>query len=642
MTENAVALSFLSWRDPLAWTEEPSKFKAAAAAETRAFGTAVRAAAPAADVRRLAHAFAVADAEHRADLLWCWPPAEPVVLYKPNLEGGGGYVWTWAKGVAVGQPSWKYAADMDVFYTQGNKLRVVYTSEAATDSHAYRVVCRSPGSIAWTSDRLVGPDCAELGSRIFVLEQESPLRYTRLVSLDAETGRGRRVVHECADPEWQLRIVKGAGLTLFLMEERAGVSRCYWVGPRGVQRLASKATVIFPIGAGPSRGVPILATRATVDAPWEIHGGSVRLNEEIRGSGLEFATPEILVTRRAGNRRVWRVGPARPEFLGEFLGGILPDPILLWKPLGPLPPLRLWVVAPGTTLRCFQVGRNMLRAVIPGLPYGRVSRGTVVSMDGAEVGWVLVRPPTALQPKGLVVCAYGAYGLPTNLSTARWKPWLDAGWAIGFALVRGGGDSDDAWAAAGRLGGKEAGIDDFEAVILHLQGLTSVEPARTCIYGRSAGGLMVGGIAGRHPAGGLARLVYTEVPYVDMLKTAADATLPLTPAEYLEFGNPAAGPAEFAQTMRSSPIHRLGPEGAAGLRVVCRTGVFDIRVYPYESLKWILTLRGVSGSGSGVRAAPDEKYLAVGAEGHFSRGQSRQHYLAEDLVVLNAENRESK
>jgi oligopeptidase B len=113
-----------------------------------------------------------------------------------------------------------------------------------------------------------------------------------------------------------------------------------------------------------------------------------------------------------------------------------------------------------------------------------------------------------------------------------------------------------------------------------------------------------------------------------MLKTAADASLPLTPAEYLEFGNPAAGPAEFAQTMHSSPIHRLDPEGAPGLRVVCRTGVFDVNVYPYESLKWILTLR------SG-RSVPDEKYLAVGGEGHSLRGLSRQHHLAEDFLVLN-------
>ena len=117
---------------------------------------------------------------------------------------------------------------------------------------------------------------------------------------------------------------------------------------------------------------------------------------------------------------------------------------------------------------------------------------------------------------------------------------------------------------------------------------------------------------------------------MDLLKTAANPDLPLTPSEYLEFGNPAAGPAEFEQTMRSSPIHRLGPDGAPGLRVVCRTGIFDVQVYPYESLKWVIALRG-------KRAAPDEKYFSMSAEGHFSRGQSRLHHLAEDFVVITKE-----
>lgn len=611
-------LGFLTWRDPLAWTEDPEHFKEAATKETRSFHRAVGPGS-----KRLAQSFATAAAAHIADLLLCWPRGpDPLVLYRPSMEGGG-VQWTWPKRGGA-QPAWRDAADLDVFFTHENKLRVVYTTETTTGSQAYKVVCRSPGRIAWIGAQLIGPDCAEFLGRVYVLEQKSPLRYTRLVSLDAETGQARKLLYECVDPEWQLRLVKTAGVALFLLEERAGEIRCHWISATGIQRLAPNATVIRPIGCVAGGSHPILAIRETIDAPWKIHGAGWRLSPEIRAAGLEFALPEgILVSRRAGRRQVWRISGEAPQFLGEFLGGIVEDP-LSWKPLGHAAP-RVWVTAPGSTIRCLSIGKNSLRA-IAGTPYARISRGTVVSSDGTEVGWVLVRPRSG-ESKGLVVCAYGAYGLPTKLSTARWEPWIAEGWAIGFALVRGGGDDTDAWAAAGRLGGKERGIDDYEAVILHLQTLTSLGPERTCLYGRSAGGLMVGGIAARHPAGGLARRIYAEVPYVDMLKTAEHRDLPLTPAEFREFGNPAAGPAEFNQVLESSPIHRLGPAGAPGLRVVCRTGIFDIQVYPYESLKWILQLRG-------GREGQDDKWLSVDATGHFSQGQTRFHSLAEDMLLL--------
>jgi oligopeptidase B len=177
------------------------------------------------------------------------------------------------------------------------------------------------------------------------------------------------------------------------------------------------------------------------------------------------------------------------------------------------------------------------------------------------------------------------------------------------------------------MAGKEQGIDDLEAVLVVLQERLKVSPNNTCVYGRSAGGLLIGGIAARHPMGGLAGKVYAEVPYVDLLKTAGNPALPLTPSEYTEFGNPMRGPAEFQEALRTSPVHRLSPIGAPGLRVVCRVGLFDRQVYPYESLKWILALRG-------GRPAPDDKWLVVDMAGHFEHGSSHFHAMAEDFCLI--------
>ena len=157
--------------------------------------------------------------------------------------------------------------------------------------------------------------------------------------------------------------------------------------------------------------------------------------------------------------------------------------------------------------------------------------------------------------------AYGAYGTPTDFNTTRWIPWLDAGWAIALVFVRGGGDSNESWAELGRMSGKLFAVADFEASIKDLQRRTGCGPEHTCIFGRSAGGLLIGNLVSKHPNGELFKCVYAEAPYVDLLKTASNPALPLTEYEYNEFANPRRGPADFEQALRMSPIHTLPAGG---------------------------------------------------------------------------------
>ena len=193
--------------------------------------------------------------------------------------------------------------------------------------------------------------------------------------------------------------------------------------------------------------------------------------------------------------------------------------------------------------------------------------------------------------------------------------------------MRGGGDGNEIWAELGRRGGKQQAVDDLEECCKDLQAITRCGSDKTCIFGRSAGGLLIGNLISRNPSGNLFKHVYAEVPYVDLLKTAANPKLPLTAYEYNEFGNPAKSPLDFESVLNRSPIHTLDPQGAQ-VNVLCRSGKKDIQVFPYESLKWVYTLRGCN---------PDDtsKILYINNQSHYTYG--REHYLdlAEDFLIIN-------
>jgi oligopeptidase B len=232
------------------------------------------------------------------------------------------------------------------------------------------------------------------------------------------------------------------------------------------------------------------------------------------------------------------------------------------------------------------------------------------------------------EPKGLIMIGYGAYGLATPFETTRWRPYIESGFAVAFALIRGGGDDTEVWAQKGRLQGKLQGIEDFEACIRAVQRITRVPPKATCIFGRSAGGFLVGATVVRNPAGDLFSTVYTEVPYVDVLQTAANGDLPLTKFEYNEFGDPAHKIADFEFLLRLSPVSGLGAEGAPNIFVACRVGLNDRQVFPYESVKWMDALRGLD------RGQPKLLYFTDGY-GHTVHGDEVYTQRAEDFLILN-------
>jgi len=227
-----------------------------------------------------------------------------------------------------------------------------------------------------------------------------------------------------------------------------------------------------------------------------------------------------------------------------------------------------------------------------------------------------------------MVIVYGAYNLKTTVNMGRWKPYLDAGWALAVAMVRGGGDYGDQWAEDARRHKKYKSVEDTEAVIRAAQKQIGIGWKSTALYGRSAGGYIVGSVCSRAAKGGLIGMAYAEVPYVDVLRTTTNNSLPLTILEYNEFGNPRSRLEDFETILGLSPVDSLGDGGAPGIFVVASTSMNDREVLTYESVKWIQRLRGSGG---------EMKLLRIlDGKGHFVKGSAADVQRYEDFVLLNA------
>ena len=229
--------------------------------------------------------------------------------------------------------------------------------------------------------------------------------------------------------------------------------------------------------------------------------------------------------------------------------------------------------------------------------------------------------------KGLLVTAYGAYGTPTKIGrlVQRWRPLLNAGWAIASVTVPGSGDHDLTWRFQGQAKGRKLAIDTLCATVKDLQEELGVGPAQTALYGRSAGGLLVS--ATLNVCKGLVGAIYMESPYVDTLRTITNPKLPLTVLETKEFGI-GTNPASVISTGAWSPMEHIPSEGYPDIFVVARTDAADLEVYPYEVLKYITRVRG-----QGPKRSGQPKLLYISADkGHFTTDQETR---AEDLALLD-------
>ena len=188
----------------------------------------------------------------------------------------------------------------------------------------------------------------------------------------------------------------------------------------------------------------------------------------------------------------------------------------------------------------------------------------------------------------LLLYGYGSYetSIDPTFSSTR-VSLLDRGVVFAIAHVRGGGELGRQWYEDGKLLQKMNTFTDFVACAEHLvaEGWTSRD--RLAARGGSAGGLLMGAVVNLRPD--LFRAVVAEVPFVDVLTTILDETLPLTVTEWEEWGNPVSDPELYAFMKSYSPYDNVTARAYPALLVT--GGLNDPRVQYWEPAKWVAKLR---------------------------------------------------
>ena len=213
-----------------------------------------------------------------------------------------------------------------------------------------------------------------------------------------------------------------------------------------------------------------------------------------------------------------------------------------------------------------------------------------VSHDGEAVPVsVLHRKDTAIDGSAPVLLyGYGSYGMsmPASFGTTRLS-LVDRGFVYAIAHVRGGTERGYAWYTGGKLEKKTNTFHDFIAAADALADRGFTRRGRIAIHGGSAGGLLVGACANMAPE--LFHAVVAEVPFVDVLNTICDDTLPLTPPEWPEWGNPIESEAAYDCIAAYSPYDNV--EAKDYPHIIATAGLTDPRVTWWEPAKWVAKLR---------------------------------------------------
>ncbi|RAI39713.1 S9 family peptidase [Rhodoplanes roseus] len=215
-----------------------------------------------------------------------------------------------------------------------------------------------------------------------------------------------------------------------------------------------------------------------------------------------------------------------------------------------------------------------------------------------------------------LVYGYASYGMsmPASFSTSRLS-LVDRGFVYAIAHARGGTEKGWRWYREGKLANKPNTFRDVIAATEHLIAEKIVAPDRIVAQGGSAGGMLIGALANMRPD--LYAGLIAEVPFVDVLNTMLDETLPLTPPEWLEWGDPIRDAAAF-ETIRSySPYDNVAAHAYPA--ILALAGLTDPRVTYWEPAKWIARLRRLKTDDNLVLLRTNLDAGHGGAAGRFER-----------------------
>lgn len=242
----------------------------------------------------------------------------------------------------------------------------------------------------------------------------------------------------------------------------------------------------------------------------------------------------------------------------------------------------------------------------------------VPTADGETVPVSLVHL-RKLPKNGMAPCllyGYGAYGIsiPASFNTNRLS-LVDRGFVFAIAHIRGGTEKGWRWYREGKLAKKENTFRDFIAVAEHLIKMKFTSRDRLIAQGGSAGGLLMGAVANMRPE--LFASIVAEVPFVDVLNTILDDTLPLTPPEWFEWGNPITDAEAFHRIKNYSPYDNVQAQDYPAMLVLA--GLTDPRVTYWEPAKWVAKLRAMKTDQKPLLLHTNMDAGHGGAAGRFDR-----------------------
>ena len=244
-------------------------------------------------------------------------------------------------------------------------------------------------------------------------------------------------------------------------------------------------------------------------------------------------------------------------------------------------------------------------------------RLAAISADGVQVPISLVsRIDTPLDGSSpLLLYGYGSYGISMDADFRSPRlSLLDRGFVFAIAHVRGGQELGRQWYDAGKLLQKKNTFSDFIACAEHLVAERYTSPARLFAMGGSAGGLLMGAVCNMRPD--LFHGVVAQVPFVDVLTTMLDDTIPLTTGEYDEWGSP-SDPTFYDYIKSYSPYDNVVAKAYPHLLVM--TGLHDSQVQYWEPAKWVARLRAVKTDDHLLLLKTNMEAGHAGASGRYHR-----------------------
>lgn len=255
-----------------------------------------------------------------------------------------------------------------------------------------------------------------------------------------------------------------------------------------------------------------------------------------------------------------------------------------------------------------------------------VKRIWATARDGAKIPVTLFYHRSTSTSAPLILHSYGSYGEMLDCEYSNYKIVLvERGFVYALAHVRGGSELGKSWYLEGKLQKKKNTFTDYIDVADFLieEGVT--EKGMIIGEGSSAGGLLMGVVANERPE--LFLGIVAAVPFVDVLNTMLDSSLPLTTLEYKEWGNPLHA-SDYEYMLSYSPYENVKPQAYPHMLVIA--GLHDQRVLYWEAAKWVAKLRNVKTDANILLFKMDDDSGHAGASGRYDT----LHEISEEIAFM--------